>query len=152
MKIGGCRSLAFSLDIPKKTPWPFVKENTPLKGILCKCDALIIAEYKKKAYLIAMDMKSNNPGSADKQIASSHLLFQWIMGLLELHGHWKEEVYTTLGIISFKPRNQARKTTSRRPSIPSPRTGSFGMKIFDLRNHPRIFLPNLLDRLEDLKD
>ncbi len=151
VKIGGCKSIAFSLDITEKNAWPFLTSS--LDGLRAVCDSIVIAEYNKQNFCIFIDLKSSlsDKTKAIKQIRSSYLLQQWLINLLSLHAHWpRQKPITYAGIISLEPRQTVPKgTTSKRNSIPKPESFHFHPKhIFTLTNHPRIVLSDLIQKLQ----
>ncbi|WP_155836422.1 hypothetical protein [Burkholderia sp. AU4i] len=149
--IGGCSAIAFSLDRGGVDPIPFIRENCPLPGIRSVCDAMIVLNHEGKTYFCAMDLKSNKEGGASKQIEIARLLFQWLLSLACFNKHWPTEKFEDcfFGVINFAPRQQVRKgVTQRSAEIPEPEKSAHGdYKIFRLRNHPRIPLPLLINRL-----
>ncbi len=148
IKIGGCKSIAFSLDINQKNAWPFL--TVALEGVRSVCDAIIIAENNQKTYCLILDMKSSIAGhsKAIKQIRSNYHFMQWLISLLELHNHWQDKIYFA-GIVSLKPRKTEAKGTSKRPAIPQPQKNIFAPEfIFSLENHYRIVLPEIIKVIE----
>lgn len=147
VKIGGCRSLAFTLDVKNKNAWPFLNA---LEGVRSACDGIIVAEYKEQTFCLLLDMKSSASGTskAIKQIRSNYLLMEWLIGLLQLHNHWNGQIIYS-GIVSLKPRKTERKSTSKRPPLPNPQTFDSQPKhIFSLDNHPRITLSDIFNSLQ----
>lgn len=149
--MGGCSLLAFSLDKSGGNPFPFIKSDATKKGMRSVCDAMVVAKYNDETYFIAMDMKSNQEGKAKKQIESARLLFNWLLNLAKIHGHWPHSDVNGkfVGIINLAPRNQVRKGLTRRSAeIPSPEISGFSdYPLFRLKNHPKINVPLLLDKL-----
>ena len=144
--IGG-PSFAFSLDQPETDPWPFIKAED-MHGICKVCDALIVIRRDEQNYVIALEMKSTNAAKAEKQIASSYLLINWLVDLLKLHHHWKGS-WKFCGVISFTPRNQERKgATAKRTPVPKPSSSHFGFPVFRLDNHKRLDLVDLINALD----
>lgn len=151
VKIGGCKSIAFSLDIKEKNAWPFL--SSALGGIRSVCDGIIIAEYQKKTFCILVDLKSSlsNKSDALAQLRSGYLLQQWLINLLSLHKHWsRQTTIHYIGIISLEPRKTTPKgTTIKRTPIPQPENfHHYPKQIFTLANHPRIVLSDLFQLLE----
>lgn len=111
LRITGAKALGFSLDQGgAKTPWPFM---AALPGMRSVCDAILVTHIEGTSYVIALEMKSGNPGKAPKQIASAWHFMEWLRELLKLNGHWNEG-WTFCGLISTAPRRQEKKGTSRR--------------------------------------
>lgn len=151
VKIGGCKSIAFSLDLKEKNAWPFLDNG--LEGVRSVCDGIIIAEYKQKTFCIFIDLKSSLSNKSDTlaQLRSGYLLQQWLINLLSLHKHWsRQTTIHYIGIISLEPRKTTHKgTTTKRASIPSPEIfHHYPKQIFTLANHPRIVLSDLFQLLE----
>jgi hypothetical protein len=151
VSIGGCPTIAFSLDKTGENPLPFVKDNCPKSGIRSVCDAMIVFIHQERTYFCAMDLKSGKEGDATRQIETGRHLFQWLIGLAHLNGHWPDVDLNDcfFGIVNLAPRNQIRKgVTQRSAEIPAPDLSPFGAyKIFRLRNHPRVTLPLLVGQL-----
>ena len=154
IEIFGGPSVAFSLDQSEADPWPFLKE-TGMKGMRKVCDALIIVHKKdelnkqaERHYVIALEMKSTSKREAVKQIASSRLLMDWLIGLLKLHRHWNGG-YKFCGVISLTPRNQERRGgTARKTPLPTPELNNWGYPVFHLDNHRRLDLVELISAIE----
>jgi hypothetical protein len=115
-----------------------------MKGVRKVCDALIVVQYEELNYAIALDMKSTNEGKAEQQIASSRLLMAWLIGLLDLHGHWRGS-WKFCGVISFTPRIlKKRGNIARKAPIPDPDLSQHSYPVFRLHNHPRLNLLELV--------
>jgi len=145
VEIGGCRSIGFTLDKDGVEPWGFIKSNTPLNGVRKVCDSIVVAHHNKKDYVVAMDLKSTRIGSAHKQIKSTKLLIEWIIGLLECHSHWGGD-YEFVGVVNMVGRKQPRKGTSRRREIPDPDVYE-GVKYFTLVDNKKVCLPDLIAKI-----
>lgn len=144
--IGG-PSFAFSLDQPETDPWPFILAAHQ-KGMRKVCDALIVVQRDERNYVIALDMKSTDEGKAERQIASSRLLMNWLVDLLQLHGHWRGR-WRFCGVVSFTPRSLERKgATARKTPIPAPSSSQWGYPVFRLHNHPRLNLLELVSAID----
>lgn len=121
LEIGGCRSIAFSLDKAGSDPFPYIKNNTTLKGVRNVCDGLIVAEVedngRHECIFIALDLKSEKTSSAPKQIHAGNLVFKY---LIHKMNYLKHTSITDLkgrfiGVVSHVGRRQTRKgTTTRR--------------------------------------
>ena len=161
IEIFGGPSFAFSLDQLKADPWPFLNE-AGMKGMRKVCDALIVVHKKdegykqaERNYVIALEMKSTSEGEAVKQIASSRLLMDWLIGLLKLHRHWNGDC-KFCGVISFTPRNQERKgvadrkgnTAKKMSPLPQPKLSQSGYPVFCLNNHPRLDIVELISAID----
>jgi hypothetical protein len=144
--IGG-PSYAFSLDQSETDPWPFIRA-AELKGIRKVCDALIVIQRDEHNYVVALEMKSTNPDKAERQIASSRLLINWLIDLLKLHNHWNGN-WKFCGVISFTPRNQERKgATTKKTTFPTPISNRWGFPVFRLHNHQRLDLLGLINSVD----
>jgi len=145
--IGG-PSFAFSLDQPGTDPWPFIMNAEDMRGMRKVCDALIVMQRDEQNYVIALEMKSNNEGKAERQIASSHLLINWLIDLLKLHNHWNGK-WNFCGVISFTPRNQERKgATAKKTPVPKPSSSHWGYPVYRLHNHKRLDLVDLINSVD----
>lgn len=142
-------SIAFSLDQKGKTPFPFL--GKALAGMHTVADCILVTQYKNTEYILIIEMKAN-PGhgarpKAIKQIQASARLMEWLCKTLSALDHWRgEPVY--LGVISYLPREQARKGTSVReapPKVPLPDEQDCDFPIWELRNRERLDVPLLLE-------
>lgn len=138
LKLFGAKAFGFSLE--GRIVWPFMNQ---LQGLHKVCDAIIVAEVDNTAFVVAVEMKSNNIGSATTQISNSWLFMEWLGGLLESHMKFRRD-WLFCGLISYTPRRQERKGTSRRrPDISISNSGPYPvafiknrvrLNILDLRN------------------
>ena len=132
LKIGGCRSLGFSLD-RDVTPFPFIKETSTITSV---CDGIIIAEHKNQTVVFIIEMKSKNTGKAYKQLNGAKYLIDYLCQLLSLHSSWNGQ-YTTKGIISLSP-DAERKKKLKRESRKRP------FQVHEIRNTSPINLASLI--------
>lgn|GEM_PF-6366302 len=150
LEISGGQSVAFSLDRSGTDAFPFMRHNTVLSGMRSACDAIVVSRFKKgEPYVFLIEMKSNDEGSAIKQLRRSKLLWCWIENLLRMNGHCADNP-TVCGVISFAPRKQERKgVTAKKSELPKPKNIN-GMHVFRLKNHPNIRLESLVKALHDV--
>ena len=144
LALTGTKMLGFSLDHNdiRKNPWPYFK---PLKGIMRVNDAIIITRIQETHYVIAVELKSNNSGQANKQIKSAWYLMEYIRAILELNEHWKEG-WVFCGLISSICRRQERKGTSRRQfEMDIHNNGNYRTGL--IRNVPRLYLHDFHNRM-----
>jgi hypothetical protein len=150
LEIGGGKSYAFSLDHrEKRERFPFFRAN-PQRGMRKANDAIIIAEYDGRLFVISVEMKTsiNDKSSALKQIESGRHFVNWIDNLFRLYGHWQGE-YLFFGVLSLKPRRQEKKGTTRRSAeLPDPEKCAGGYPVFVLANHPRVLVSDLIKKLD----
>ncbi len=148
IEIQGGKSLVFSLDQLGPNAFPFMRNDTPLKGMHSVCDAIVVADINSKPIIIMIEMKSGGENGAEKQILRSHAFMQWLVKLLSLNGHCAIEP-EFCGVISFKPRKQERKGETSRPELPKPTLNPGSIPIFRLKNHPRIYLDKIAQKLTE---
>lgn len=151
IKIGGAPLVGFSLDKAGQDPFPIFNSGTAKKGMKSVCDAMVVTQYNGDTYFFSLDMKSKKGAGAFKQIESGRILFDWVMNLVMCHGHTSASFNTPkfFGIVSLPPRNQQRKTLSRRSAdIPAPKDSHCKTyKVFTLPYHPSISIPKLIEAL-----
>lgn len=136
LRIGGCRSLGFSLDKAGTNPWPFIKSAAP-KGIRSACDGIIIAERENQTVIFAVELKSGSEGKAHKQLTSSRYLIDYLCKLLTLHTTWSGE-YIFAAIIASTP---TRRTVNKRP------TAKDLFPIYPIENQSTVKLTDFMDKL-----
>ncbi|MFA7241490.1 MAG: hypothetical protein WC091_15365 [Sulfuricellaceae bacterium] len=146
LEITGGKSIAFSLDKSGNKAFPFMCANTPLGGMHSVCDAIVIALLNGMPFVVMIEMKSTKKGDAGKQLQRSRVFMDWIVELLRINGHCSAKP-KACGVISFKPRQQERKGTTTHASMPEPGLVD-GLPVFQLKNHPRINLVDLVDALK----
>lgn len=121
IQIAAGASFAFTLDRSGKNPLPFIRENTPLHGMRSACDAIVVCQNATAPVILLLEMKSKQQGQADQQILRSRKFVEWLLGLLALNDHCREEP-RFIAVISQATRQQERKGTTRRAELPTPRT------------------------------
>ncbi len=146
-EIGGCQSTAFSLDQKGQNVFPFFTFET--QGIRQVNDALVVAQVDDKFYVVAIEMKtSTGESKALRQIESGRFFIEWAVSVLRFVKACSDD-YIFFGVVSFKPRNQPRKSGSRRSAeLPIPSVSPHGSyPVFRLRNHPRTSIIDLVRKL-----
>lgn len=149
--IGGCPSIGFSLEKIARA-FPFFAS---VKGVNSVADAMVVAQFQGEIYFGVMDMKSGNPAGATSQIESARLFLDWVLSIAKHNGYCAKENMLQgrfFGIVNLAPRGQVRKTTSRRAAeIPKPERSAFGdYPVFQLKNHPKVPLPEIIKRMGDM--
>lgn len=150
IRVGGCRTFAFSLDVQGVDAFPIFTQSE--SGIRDVVDAILVVEYDGKCYIIALEMKSSKKGlqKAYKQIANAHIFIRWVTELLKLHMRDSfHQNFTFLGVVSLPPRKQPAKGTTRRcAEINMPKKVQ-EIDIFVLNNHPKIAVVNLINKIKE---
>ena len=94
----GRKHLAYTLyrfDLEKQNFLPFFnKKNNSPEGLRKFCDYILLVETSNKSYVILIEMKRGDVGSADKQLKASECFIEYIYNSAErLQRDFKEYAF-----------------------------------------------------------
>ena len=70
---------------------------------------MIAIEGNDKLYLFSLELKSQNKGYANKQLANGRHFWCWLMALYKEHGLLAKQPVSYISVLVWQPRLQARK-------------------------------------------
>lgn len=150
-EFAGGKSQAFTLDQRGADVFPFF--SSALRGVKAVNDGIVISVVNDETYIVAIELKTSRDkvGEALRQIESGLLFVLWAKALMRFNGHGPGTPCKFFGVVSLKPRSQARKgCTSRSAELPKPCDSRHagGYPCFVLENHPRVSTFNLVEKIK----
>ncbi len=144
IQMPNCKSVAFQLDTPA-CAFPFLHKSPP-KGIAKMCDAIIMASYREKNYIVCVELKTNNKGQYNKQLTNGKLFCDYMLALLKEHEHFDNCFFPSyIALFIWYPRKHPeRQTTTHDRQYPRCENPSFPDRCIEIQGQQEIRLEEIL--------
>ena len=111
------------------------------------CDAIAVVCHGGRLYVRIVEQKTEHKDEHWRQIANGRLFAQWLLDIYSAQGYEVGE-YTVFGVLAWQPRRSPNKGTSTYVDLKGQRDVNDFDWYFEFRNERRIYVPDIIARIE----